>query len=123
MKKKLGILLFSCLLVLTLTSCDEVLSVVTANKDGEKVITNYISVFDDTVYDEDSSFKSWKDLKIFNEDITLDDLTFKIENKKEEIVVFGDNKAAVELSFFDGGYKYKLFTTAETLNNMFDDLQ
>ena len=62
MKKKLGIILFSCLLAFLLTSCDEVLSVVTAGKDGEKVVNNYVSVISDKVYDDTVTFKSWQDI-------------------------------------------------------------
>ena len=38
MKKKIGILFFSLLLGVLLTSCDEVLSVVTAGENGEKIV-------------------------------------------------------------------------------------
>ena len=121
MKKKFAILLFSCLLALLFTGCDEVLSVVTCNEDGEKVVNNYISIYGDKVYDETSSIKSWTDLNIFNEgflDINdMDDLLFKIENKKENIVVFGSKDTAIELSFFDGGYNYTLFSSAESINS------
>ena len=121
MKKKFAILLFSCLLALLFTGCDEVLSVVTCNEDGEKVVNNYISIYGDKVYDETSSIKSWTDLNIFNEgflDINdMDDLLFKIENKKENIVVLGSKDTAIELSFFDGGYNYTLFSSAESINS------
>ena len=56
MKKRLGILLLSCLLALLLTSCDEVLSVVTVGENGEKVVNSYVSMFGDKVYDETASF-------------------------------------------------------------------
>lgn len=121
MKKKFGILLFSCLLALLFTGCDEVLSVVTCNEEGEKVVNNYISIFDDKVYDETSSIKSWTDLDIFDDGLVdiddMDDLLFKIENKKEQIVVLGTEETAVEISFFDGGYNYTLFSSADSLNN------
>lgn len=117
MKKKLVFLLFSCLFAMMLTSCDEVLSVVTVDENGEKVVNNYVSMFGDRVYDETASFKSWGDTDIMKEkDIAeMDDLLFKIENKKENIVVFGDKEAAVELSFFEGGYKYTIFGSADSL--------
>lgn len=122
MKKKLGILLFSLFLTVLLTSCGEVLSVVTAGKDGEKVVNNYISILNDKVYDETASFKSWKDVTILDDEdvLELDDLLFKIVNKKDQIVVLGDEDAAVEISFFEGGYKYTVFTSMESLNHMFD---
>ena len=44
----------------------------------------------------------------------------EIENKKEKIVVLGDKDAAIEISFFDGGYKYTVFSSMESLNHMFD---
>jgi len=122
MKKKLGILLFSLFLTVLLTSCGEVLSVVTAGKDGEKVVNNYVSILSDKVYDETASFKSWKDVTILDDEdvLELDDLLFKIVNKKDQIVVLGDEDAAVEISFFEGGYKYTVFTSMESLNHMFD---
>lgn len=117
MKKKIGILLFSCLFAMLLTSCDEVLSVVTVGENGEKVVNNYISMFGDKVYDETVSFKSWRETDIMKEKeiAEMDDLLFTIEDKKENIVVFGDKEAAIELSFFEGGYKYTLFASADSL--------
>lgn len=121
MKKKFGILLFSCLLALLLTGCDEILSVVTCNEEGEKVVNNYISIYSDKVYDATNSIKSWDELDIFDDGLfeldDMDDLLFKIENKKEQIVVLGTEDAALEISFFDGGYNYTLFSSAESLNN------
>lgn len=121
MKKKLGFLLFSCLLALLLTSCDEVLSVVTVGENGEKVVNSYVSMFGDKVYDETASFKSWKDIELLSEEdaVDMDDLLFKIESKKENVVVLGDKDAAVEISFFDGGYKYTLFASTDSLSNAF----
>lgn len=122
MKKRLGILLFSCLLALLLTSCDEFLSVVTVGENGEKVVNSYVSMFGDKVYDETVSFKSWKDIEFFGEEdvVDMDDLLFKIENKKENVIVLGDKDAAVEISFFDGGYKYMLFVSTDSLSNAFN---
>lgn len=123
MKRKLGMLFASCLLVLLITSCDEVLSVVTPGENGEKVVNNYVSMFSDKVYDESVSIKTWNNLDIFEDkDVVemMDDLLFKIENKKEKIVVLGDKNAAIEISFFDGGYKYTIFSSMESLNHMFD---
>ena len=121
MKKKLGFLLFSCLLALLLTSCDEVLSVVTVGENGEKVVNSYVSMFGDKVYDETASFKSWKDIELLRDEdaVDMDDLLFKIESKKENVIVLGDKDAAVEISFFDGGYKYTLFASTDSLSNAF----
>lgn len=122
MKKKIGILFFSLLLGVLLTSCDEVLSVVTAGENGEKIVNNYVSIISDKVYDETVTFKSWQDLDIVNDEevVEKNDLLFKIENKKEKIVVLGDKDAAIEISFFDGGYQYTVFSSMESLNHMFD---
>ncbi len=121
MKKKFGILLFSCLLALLLTSCDEVLSVVTAGENGEKVVNNYVSIISDKVYDESAAFKSWQDISIVNEEVVkTDNLLFKIESKKDNIIVLGDEDAAVEIVFFDGGYEYTVFSSMDSLNHMFD---
>lgn len=124
MKKKLGIGLILCLMALLFTSCGEILSVVTLDKNGKKVVNNYTSMFGDTVYDETVSFKSWRDSNIFGENnsINMDELLFKIENKKENIVVLGDNNAAIELSFFDGGYKYTLYTSMDSMDDLDDGM-
>ena len=124
MKKRLGILLFSFFLVFLLTSCDEVLSVVTQGADGKKIVNSYVSMIGDKVYDESSSINSWQDLAIFEgeEVVSMDNLIFKIINKKENIVVFGDKDVAVEISFFDGGYKYTYFVSQESLSNAIDNL-
>ena len=121
-RKNLGYFFFSCLLALLLTSCDEVLSVVTAGEDGEKVVNNYVSVISDKVYDDTVTFKSWQDIDIVeaSELVEKDNLLFKIENKKENIVVLGDKDAALEIEFFDGGYKYTAYASMESLNRMFD---
>ncbi len=124
MKKKLGIGLILCLMALLFTSCGEILSVVTLDKNGKKVVNNYTSMFGDTVYDETVSFKSWRDSNIFGENnsINMDELLFKIENKKENIVVLGDKNAAIELSFFDGGYKYTLYTSMDSMDDLDDGM-
>lgn len=124
MKKKLGIGLILCLMALLFTSCGEILSVVTLDKNGKKVVNNYTSMFGDTVYDETVSFKSWRDSNIFGENnsINMDELLFKIENKKENIVVLGDKNAAIELCFFDGGYKYTLYTSMDSMDDLDDGM-
>ena len=68
MKKKLLFLLLSCLAAFLLTSCDEVLSVVTVDENGEKVVNNYVSLFADKVYDESVSFKSWNDIELLSKE-------------------------------------------------------
>lgn len=122
MKKKIGVVLFSLLLVFLLSSCDEVLSVVTVGENGEKIVNNYVSVISDKFYDETVTLKSWRDIDFIKDEefIEIDDLLFKIENKKENIVVFGDEESAIEISFFDGGYKYTVFSSIESLNRMFE---
>ncbi|MGP1586712.1 MAG: hypothetical protein ACTTHG_00025 [Treponemataceae bacterium] len=122
MRKKLGVVFFLCLFAFLFTSCDEVLSVVTLDENGEKIVNNYVSTFSDTVYDESISFKSWHDIELFEETDILekDELLFKIENKKENIVVLGDEESAIEISFFEGGYKYKLFTSMDSLSELFN---
>ena len=122
MKKKIGVVLFSLLLVFLLSSCDEVLSVVTVGENGEKIVNNYVSVISDKFYDETVTLNSWQDLDFIKDEefIEIDDLLFKIENKKENIVVFGDEESAIEISFFDGGYKYTVFSSIESLNRMFE---
>ena len=125
MKKKLLILLLSCLAAFLLTSCDEVLSVVTVDENGEKVVNNYVSLFEDKVYDESVSFKSWNDIELLSKEkaVEMNNLLFKIENKKENIVVLGDKEAAVELSFFEGGYKYTLFASTDSLSGSMNSIK
>ena len=125
MKKKLLILLLSCLAAFLLTSCDEVLSVVTVDENGEKVVNNYVSLFADKVYDESVSFKSWNDIELLSKEkaVEMNNLLFKIENKKENIVVLGDKEAAVELSFFEGGYKYTLFASTDSLSGSMNSIK
>ncbi len=125
MKKKLFILLLSCLAAFFLTSCDEVLSVVTVDENGEKVVNNYVSLFEDKVYDESVSFKSWNDIELLSKEkaVEMNNLLFKIENKKENIVVLGDKEAAVELSFFEGGYKYTLFASTDSLSGSMNSIK
>ena len=123
MKKKFGFFLFICLFALFLTSCDEVLSVVTVGDDGKKIVNNYVSMIGDTVYDESVSLKSWEELELLKEEnIDLDDLLFKIVNKKDKIIVLGNEEAAIEITFFEGGYKFKLFGSMDSLNEAFKDL-
>lgn len=123
MKKKIRFFLFTCLFALFLTSCDEVLSVVTVGDDGEKIVNNYVSMIGDTVYDESVSLKSWEELELLKEEnIDLDDLLFKIVNKKDKIIVLGNEEAAIEITFFEGGYKFKLFGSMDSLNKAFNDL-
>lgn len=125
MKKKFLILLLSCLAAFLLTSCDEVLSVVTVDENGEKVVNNYVSLFADKVYDESVSFKSWNDIELLSKEkaVEMNDLLFKIENKKENIVVLGDKESAIELSFFDGGYKYTLFASTDSLSESMNSIK
>lgn len=116
MKKKLSIILCLCVFAFLFTSCDEVLSVVTLDEDGNKVINQYVLMFEEKFYDETVSLKTWQENFFTDElDIEMDELIFKIEDKKENLVVFGDTEAAVEMSFFEGGYNLKLFYSLDDL--------
>ena len=103
-------------LSLFIMGCDDVLTVVTVNENGEKVINSYISLMGNTVYDSTVSLKNWRDI----DDFSSDDLLFTIVNNKENIVVLGDAEAAIEISFFDGGYKYTVFMSADGLSEAFN---
>jgi len=120
MKKKIWfvIVVFS----LFLMGCDDVLTVVTINEKGEKVIHNYISLIGNTVYDSTVSIKNWRDMEQIknDDDFSSDNLLFTIVNNKENIVVLGNAEAAVEISFFDGGYKYTAYVSAYGLSNAFN---
>jgi len=119
MKKK--ILFVMVVFSLFLMGCDDVLTVVTVNEDGEKVIRSYISFIGNTVYDSTASLKNWRDVEdIKNEDLSSDNLLFTIVNNKENIVVLGNAEAAMEISFFDGGYKYTMYMSADGLSEIFN---
>ena len=42
------------------------------------------------------------------------------ENKKENVVVLGNKQEALEIKFFDGGYKCTVFASMDSLNRMFE---
>lgn len=115
-KNKL-ILFLLLLLVFLFTSCDEVLTVVTENENGEKIVTKYISFIGEKVYDNSASFKNWEEndqVDYFLEEIE-DECTFTIKNSKDQIVVLGNEESALELKFFEGGYSYMLYMNATTI--------
>ena len=114
--KKFSLVALLCLIMLLITGCyDEVLSVVTCDKSGKKTVHNYISSRDYTVYDEDISLNSWQDVVVYGDSIKdafeKKDLIFKIENKKENVVVLGDEFYAVEMAFFEGGCTLTIFSS------------
>lgn len=119
MKKKLIPIFLITLLALLFTSCDEVLSVVTVNEKGEKVVNNYVAMLSDESYDGTISFNSWEKILI-DEELQMDNLIFTIENKKENVVVLGNKQEALEIKFFDGGYKCTVFASMDSLNRMFE---
>jgi hypothetical protein len=105
---------------LSLMGCDDVLSVVTVNENGEKVIHNYVSLIGNTVYDATISLKNWQDMEqLKDDDFSSGDLLFTIVSNKENIVVLGTAEAAMEIKFFDGGYKYTAFVSADSLSEAF----
>jgi hypothetical protein len=106
---------------LFLMGCDDVLTVVTVNEKGEKVIHSYLSLIGETVYDSTVNLKNWRDAEqIKNDgDFSSNNLLFTIVNKKENIVVLGNADAAIEISFFDGGYKYTAYVSADGLSKAF----
>jgi len=102
---------------LFLMGCDDVLSVVTVNEKGEKVIHNYISLLGNTVYDDTISLKNWKDTaQLKDQDLFSGELLVSIVSKKENIVVIGTTEYAMEIKFFEGGYKYTVFMSADSLS-------
>lgn len=121
MKKKTGILILLLLCAFLFTSCDEVLSVVTENKNGEKVVNNYISMYKNSVYDKSVTIDSWENLVMFKGKNAIDKnkLLFTIKDKKENILVAGDAKSAVEVKFIDEGYTYTIFSSMDSMNKAF----
>ena len=119
--KKLAIII--AVFSLFLIGCDDVLSVVTVNEEGEKVFHNYISLIGETVYDATVSLKNWNDMERLKDgDLSPEDLLFTIVNNKENIVVLGTAEYAIEIKFFDGGYKYTAFMSADGLSEAFRSL-
>jgi hypothetical protein len=101
--------------------CDDFLSVVTVNENGEKVINSYVSLIGETVYDSTVSLRNWRETEqINNYNLFSDDLLFTIVNNTEKIVVLGSDKAAIEINFFDGGYKYTAYLSTDGLSDAFD---
>jgi len=118
--KKLATAVVIGVFSLFLTGCYDVLSVVTVNKNGEKVVHNYISLIDGTVYDATVRLKNWQDTEqLKDDDFSSEDLLFTIVSKKENIVVLGTTEYAMEIKFFDGGYKYTAFMSADGLLEAF----
>jgi len=116
--KKLALVM--AVFLLFLMGCDDVLSVVTVNENGEKVIHNYVSFIGDTVYDATLSLKNWQDMELLkDDDFSSENLLVTIVSKKENIVVIGTADYAMEIKFFDGGYKYTVFMSADGLSKAF----
>ena len=116
--KKLALVM--AVFLLFLMGCDDVLSVVTVNENGEKVIHNYVSFIGDTVYDATLSLKNWQDMELLkDDDFSSENLLVTIVSKKENIVVLGATDYAMEIKFFDGGYKYTVFMSADGLSKAF----
>jgi len=119
MKKNFWFLMVMIVFSLFLMGCDDVLTVVTVNENGEKVLRSYISFFGNTVYDSTISLRNWRDVGYIFEDLSSENLLFTIVNNKENIVVLGDAEAAVEISFFDGGFRYTMYMSADSLSEIF----
>jgi len=119
--KKIVIALVIILFSLFLFGCDDVLSLVTVNESGEKVIHNYVSIIGNTVYDATVNLKNWQNIEqLKDDDFSSEKLLVTIVSKKENIVVLGTADYAMEIKFFDGGYKYTMFMSPEILSNLFN---
>ncbi|MCL2763540.1 MAG: hypothetical protein FWD36_10150 [Treponema sp.] len=118
--KKIALALVIGLFLLFLTGCDDVLSVVTVNENGEKVFHNYVSLMGNTVYDATVSLKNWQDVQqLKDDDLLSENLLFTIVSNKDNIIVLGTAEYAMEIKFFDGGYKYTGYISADGLSNAF----
>ena len=116
--KKLALLIV--VFSLFLMGCDDVLSVVTVDKNGDKVFHNYISFMGNTVYDATINMKNWQDIEpLQDDDFSSEGLLFKIVSNKENIIVLGTAEYAMEIKIFDGGYKYTIFLSADGLSEVF----
>lgn len=120
MKKKIIVCVSLFVMAFFLTSCGDLLSVVTKDDNGGKKVMNYISLVEDTVYDESASMKTWRELELFDDEygIKQENLLFQIENKKENIVVLGNDEVALEFKFFDGGYNIVVYSALGDLEDL-----
>ena len=117
MKKLVVVIVVFSLLFM---GCDGVLSVVTVNEKGEKIFHNYVSLMGETIYDASVSLKNWQDLEqLKDDDFSSGNLLFTIVNEKENIIVLGTAEYALEIKFFDGGYRYLMFMAADGLSEAF----
>ena len=119
--KKITLAIVLGVFLLFLTGCDGVLSVVTVNENGEKVFHNFVSLMDDTVYDTTVTMKNWQDLEeLLNNELLSEELLFTIVSNKDNIIVLGTAEYALEIKFFEGGYKYTAYMSADGLSNAFN---
>ena len=117
MKKVLFVMIVFSLFLM---GCEDILTVVTVNENGEKVVHNYISLMGNNVYDATINLRNWRNIEeLRNDDFSSDNLLFQIVNNSENIVVLGNADAAIEISFFDGGYRYTVYMSADSLTNAF----
>jgi hypothetical protein len=117
--KKLAFTLVIGVFLFFLMGCD-VISVVTVNDSGEKVIHTFISLMGETVYDATVSVNNWREMAHFNEwNLSSEDLLFSIVSRQDNMVVLGTADYAIEVKFFDGGYKYMMFVSSDGLSNAF----
>jgi len=54
------------------------------------------------------------------DDLASGYLLFTIVSVKENIVVLGTAESAIEIKFFDGGYRYTAFVSAEAFSKAFE---
>jgi len=81
--KKLILAVVMGVFSLFLMGCDDVLSVVTVNEQGEKVIHTYILLIGKTVYDATVSLRNWRDMDHLKDgDFSSENLLFTIVNNK-----------------------------------------
>ena len=118
--KKLALAAVIGVSLLFLMGCD-VISVVTVNDSGEKVIHTFVSLMGETVYDATVSVRNWREMAHFNEwdELSVENLLFTIVSRQENMVVFGNADYAVEVKFFDGGYKYMMYISSDSLSSVF----
>ena len=53
---------------LFLMGCEDILTVVTVNENGEKVIHSYISIMGNNVYDSTVNLRNWRDIEELKDD-------------------------------------------------------
>ena len=107
-------------ILITFVGCNEALTLVTM-EDGEKVYTNYILMYGNTVYDETVSISNYDTVVASLQNEWGDELRV-IKDTAKNIMIVASYENACEFRFFDGGYEAKIFVNLDEMSNAFSNL-